>query len=130
MNLPKEDIPTIQNWIKQNESSNFDKFFAYMINDLKFKVTEMHVKFERSNNLNEQHEIEPIEKIDASSGDSIENGYSMQQETDLNMREEEYEDAGTMVDMEVNQKSIQGELQNHPTAISMVMGPDLKLVPK
>lgn len=58
--FPKQDIPAIQEWVAQKNSPNFHTFLAHVLEDMKFQVTEMHVKFERSNDPDQARIIEPI----------------------------------------------------------------------
>lgn len=93
LDVPKQDIPRIQKWMKDKKSSNFNTFLSYVMTDLKFKVTEMHVKFEGSDNPNQDQIIQPINLIDVSGSETVNRDSSTDQMNGSKSSEEEYEDA-------------------------------------
>lgn len=61
--FPKQDISIIKQWIAQKKSPNFHTFLTHLLEDFKFKITEMHVKLERSDEPNQEFIIEPIKLV-------------------------------------------------------------------
>lgn len=61
LELPKDDILTVQQWEEHNKSAIFKSFLSLILDDMKFKVSEMNVKFVRSKDHHQQNRIvEPL----------------------------------------------------------------------
>lgn len=60
LNLPKEDILTVQQWEEHKKSAIFKSLLSLIIDDMKFKVSELSVKLVRSKNDEQNRIIEPF----------------------------------------------------------------------
>lgn len=60
LNLPKEDILTVQQWEEHKKSAIFKSLLSLIIDDMKFKVSELNVKLVRSKNDEKNRIIEPF----------------------------------------------------------------------
>lgn len=59
MELPKEDILTLKQWEEHNQTAVLRSFLTFLFNELKFKVSEMHVKLSRLENSKQNQLIKP-----------------------------------------------------------------------
>lgn len=60
LELPKQDISTIQQWEEHKKSAIVRSLLALILEDMKFKVSEMHVKLNRANGSQRSQIIEPL----------------------------------------------------------------------
>lgn len=73
LELPIEDILSVEQWEEHKKSEVFRSFLSFVLNDMKYKVTDIHVKFRRTNQP-QNHIVEPLisSSYDASSGEHTE----------------------------------------------------------
>lgn len=77
LELPKQDISTIEQWEAHQKSAVLQSLVGVMLRSLKFKVTELHVKLERSDDPEQQRSIGPVnadkmQQTDASDDENCE----------------------------------------------------------
>lgn len=60
LQLPEEDISTIEQWEEHKQKAVFQSFFSLLSDKLKFKVSELNVKMNRSKDPTQINWIEPI----------------------------------------------------------------------
>lgn len=60
MQLPEDDITTLKQWDEQKKAAAFESFLSFLVDNMKFKVSELHVKLERSEDPSQIRLIEPL----------------------------------------------------------------------
>lgn len=60
LELPEEDIASVQQWEKHKQAAIFESFLSFIAHKLKFKVSGLDVKLNRSKDSSQTEFIEPI----------------------------------------------------------------------
>lgn len=90
LNLPKEDILTVQQWEEHKKSAIFKSLLSLIIDDMKFKVSELSVKLVRSKNDEQNRIIEPFissRSIQQTETDVIQPDAKIRETNDAKIRE-------------------------------------------
>lgn len=115
LNLPKEDILTVQQWEEHKKSAIFKSLLSLIIDDMKFKVSELSVKLVRSKNDEQNRIIEPF----------ISSRSIQQTETDVIQPDAKIRETTDFSQQYTNQKDIELKETGNNTEkskISMVFG--------
>lgn len=115
LNLPKEDILTVQQWEEHKKSAIFKSLLSLIIDDMKFKVSELNVKLVRSKNDEQNRLIEPF----------ISSRIIQQTQTDVIQPDAKIRETSDFSQQYTNQKDIELKETGNNTEkskISMVFG--------
>lgn len=115
LNLPKENILTVQQWEEHKKSAIFKSLLSLIIDDMKFKVSELSVKLVRSKNDEQNRIIEPF----------ISSRSIQQTETDVIQPDAKIRETTDFSQQYTNQKDIELKETGNNTEkskISMVFG--------
>lgn len=115
LNLPKEDILTVQQWEEHKKSAIFKSLLSLIIDDMKFKVSELNVKLVRSKNDEQNRIIEPF----------ISSRIIQQTQTDVIQPDAKIRETSDFSQQYTNQKDIELKETGNNTEkskISMVFG--------
>lgn len=115
LNLPKEDILTVQQWEEHKKSAIFKSLLSLIIDDMKFKVSELNVKLVRSKNDEQNRIIEPF----------ISSRIIQQTQTDVIQPDVKIRETSDFSQQYTNQKDIELKETGNSTEkskISMVFG--------
>lgn len=115
LNLPKEDILTVQQWEEHKKSAIFKSLLSLIIDDMKFKVSELNVKLVRSKNNEQNRIIEPF----------ISSRIIQQTQTDVIQPDAKIRETSDFSQQYTNQKDIELKETGNSTEkskISMVFG--------
>lgn len=115
LNLPKEDIVTVQQWEEHKKSAIFKSLLSLIIDDMKFKVSELNVKLVRSKSDEQNRIIKPF----------ISSRIIQQTQTDVVQPDAKIRETADFSQQYTNQKDTESEESVNNTGrskISMVFG--------
>ncbi|XP_055306933.1 uncharacterized protein LOC129571193 isoform X2 [Sitodiplosis mosellana] len=122
LELPKEDISTLQQWEEHKKTAVFQSFFSFIRDELRLKVSELHVKLNRSEDSTQNRLIES--KVSSQTRISRRNDPTCGRETNVNATQnDEHKEDGDSVDISTEQCTMNiGASGEKPYAISMIFG--------
>lgn len=117
LELPQEDISTVQQWEEHKQSAVFQSFLSLLSDKLKFKVSELNVKMNRSKDPTQISWIEPIltKNSPRNTVNPLQNGKNEGERGTTDSPQENGTQNNSPVNIEAS-----GE---KPNAVSMVSGP-------
>lgn len=129
LEMPKKDINSIQQWEDHENAAVFQSFLSFMLHELKFKASELHVRLDRSDDKDQKRFIEPLISSAYKKGDSNTDQHAQTQENDnqpdIRTLEIETSNFSQQFANETNNpvNRPQNVIPNQPRNISMVFGP-------
>lgn len=117
LELPREDVSSIEQWEEHKQSEIFRNFLSFFLNDMKYKVTDMHVHLRRSNEP-QNRIVEPLisSNYDANDGEHTEAVFEMNTtNTTESAQQTDDDDQRPLGSMNSSNKPING-----PQRISMI----------